>query len=275
MDLENLQDTPPWAWPEDAGQTLLRTLRDPSTDPAERQLAAELAGDLTVVNDEIASALLAVVRDANETEELRSIAAIALGPALEQAEMFGVDDPEDSVLSEARFREIRQTLRQLYYDAKVPEEVRRRVLEASVRAPQDWQRDAVRAAYSSADPSWVLTAVFCMRFVRGFADQILAALDSDNPEIRYEAVCAAGNWGIDGAWGHVSAILGADAADKPLLIAAIEAATSIRPEEATEMLVELSDSEDEDIADAANEALAMADGLAEFDDDDEDENPFH
>jgi hypothetical protein len=49
--------------------------------------------------------------------------------------------------------------------------VRRRVLEASVRAPQDWHQEAIREAYSSGDESWRLTAVFCMRFVRGFKDQ--------------------------------------------------------------------------------------------------------
>lgn len=272
MDLEFLQDTPPWDWPADAGRTILQTLRDRKAEDPARLVAAHLAGDLTVVDDEIASALLAVARDSDETEALRSTAAIALGPALEQTEMFGLDDPDDSVLSETRFREIRKALRQLYYDANVPLEARRRVLEASVRAPEDWHRDAVRAAYSSSDPSWVLTAVFCMRFVRGFGDQILAALDSDNPDIRYEAVCAAGNWGIDGAWGHVSEILVAKAVDKQLLLAAIEAASAIRPQEAAEMLVDLTESEDDEIADAASEALVMAEGLAELDD--EDDDPF-
>jgi hypothetical protein len=53
-------------------------------------------------------------------------------------------------------------------DASVPTDVRRRILEASVRAPQDWHRDAIRAAYASDDDVWRLTAVFCMRSVRGF-----------------------------------------------------------------------------------------------------------
>jgi hypothetical protein len=52
------------------------------------------------------------------------------------------------------------------------------VLEASVRAPQDWHLDAIREAYSSTDEAWSLTAVFCMRFVRGFNEQILEALES-------------------------------------------------------------------------------------------------
>jgi len=80
-------------------------------------------------------------------------------------------------------------------DVEVPKNVRRRILEASLRAPQDWHQDAIRAAYSSDDEDWNLTAVFSMRWVRGFDDQILEALDSDNQHVHYQAVLAAGNWG--------------------------------------------------------------------------------
>jgi hypothetical protein len=46
-----------------------------------------------------------------------------------------------------------------------------RILEASVRAPQDRHPDAVRAAYASGDAAWKLTAVFRMADVRGFEDR--------------------------------------------------------------------------------------------------------
>ena len=81
-------------------------------------------------------------------------------------------------------------------DASAPKDVRRRALEGSVRGPQTWHRDAIRAAFASADDAWKLTAVFCMRFVMGFDDQALEALNSTNPAIHYEAVVAAGNWGV-------------------------------------------------------------------------------
>ena len=153
--------------------------------------------------------------------------------------------------------------------------MRRRILEASVRAPQDWHQDAVRAAYSSADEVWRLTAVFCMRFVRGFDEQILEALDSKNPDIHCEAVLAAGNWEVDAAWPHVAALVASEETDKPLLLAAIAAAASIRPHEAAEILDDLADSDDEDIVAAVDEALAMAGGPSgedaddDFDDDDD------
>ena len=44
-----------------------------------------------------------------------------------------------------------------------------------------------------------------MRFVRGFDEQILEALDSKNPDTHYEVVLAAGNWEVDAAWPHVAA----------------------------------------------------------------------
>jgi hypothetical protein len=111
-----------------------------------------------------------------------------------------------------------------------------------------------------------------MRFVPGFEDQILEALTSPNQDIYYQAVCAAGNWEIDAAWPHIETILRADSVDKPLLLAAIEAAVSVRPQAAVGLLTELTDSEDEDIADAAFEALAMAEAPLAFDDEDDEDD---
>ena len=139
-----------------------------------------------------------------------------------------------------------------------------------MRAPQDWHEDAIRAAYASGDEAWRLTAVFCMGFVRGFEEQILEALDTENPDIHYEAVVAAGNWGLDAAWPQVAALVTSKKTDKPLLLAAIEAIASIRPREAVRMLDDLADSHDEDIAAAAEEAMAGTEGPSGEDDDDDD-----
>ncbi|TMA89114.1 MAG: hypothetical protein E6J77_07935 [Deltaproteobacteria bacterium] len=109
-----------------------------------------------------------------------------------------------------------------------------------------------------------------MRFVRGFEEQILEALDTENPDIHYEAVVAAGNWGLDAAWPQVAALVSSKKTDKPLLLAAIEAIASIRPHEAVRMLDDLADSHDEDIAAAAEEAMARAEGPSGEDDDDDD-----
>ena len=271
MDLKTLKNTAPWDWPNDADTTLLRILRDDRAAQSDRLLAAELAGDFTVINDDLAHALLAIIRRREESEELRCTAAIALGPALEHADTMGFEDDAEEVLSAETFRGVLQSLRKLFLDADVPKDVRRKILEASVRSPQDWHREAVRAAYSSNDEAWRLTAVFCMRFIRGFDDQIIEALDSENPDIHYQAVCAAGNWEVEAAWSHVAALVTSDHTDKQLRLAAIDAAAGIHPLEAQDILVDLTSSDDEDISDAAFEALAMAEGFLENKDKDEDE----
>ena len=270
MDVKRLKDIPPWEWPEGTAEMLLEVLQDRSGDASDRQLAAELAGDFVVINAELVEALLAILRRGDESVALRGTAAIALGPVLEQAYIDEFEDPENIPITEKTFHEIQETLRSLYTDAGVPQEVRRRVLEASVRAPQDWHPGAIRAAYSSDDESWRLTAVFGMRFVRGFDAQILEALDSEDPEIEYEAVCAAGNWEVAAAWPHVRKLVTSENTDKPLLLAAIEAAASICPLEAVEILDGLTDSDDEDIVEAAYEALTMAGVLSDMDDEDDD-----
>ena len=271
MDLKTLKDTPPWDWPEGAGKMFLEILRDDQADESDRLLAAELAGDFTVINDDLVDALLSILLSGVESEELRCKAVISLGPALEHAETDGFEDPSDVPITEQTFHMIQESLRQLYMDANVPKNVRRWILEASVRAPQDWHQDAVRAAYSSDDEDWKLTAVFSMRFVRGFGDQILEALESADPDVHYEAVCAAGNWEVDGAWPHITTLVTSKETEKPLLLAAIDAVASIRPREAGGILVDLTDSDDEDIAEAAYEAMSMAEGVSdeEYDDGDD------
>lgn len=272
MDLTSLQNTPPWEWPANAGKTLIRILRDRRSAVSDRITAADLAGDLVVMNNRMADLLLSIVQSAGEPEQLRATAATSLGPALDEADTDGYDDGigEPSV-SRMMFQRIKEALRRIYFDDRVPKQVRRRVLEASVRSPRGWHRDAVRAAYFSDDEDWKLTAVFCMRWIRGFDKQILEMLESRNPDIHYEAVCAAGNWPVDAAWPHVAALIASEATEKSLLLAAIEAAASIRPREAGGILAELADSEDEEIAEAVSDALAMAEPDFDEDDDMEDD----
>ena len=269
MDLKTLEAIPPWEWPQDAGRIILDVLRNDQAEPSDRLLAAELAGDSGDVSDELAEALLSILQNINEPEALRSLAVISLGPALEYAYMDGFDDPDEVLITEPMFRNIQETLRRLYRDARVPRGVRRRILETSVRAPENWHQEAVRAAYRSNEEDWKLTAVFCMQYIGGFDEQILESIGDKNPDIFYEAICAAGNWEIDAAWPHIAALISSEQTEKELLLAAIDAAAIIRPGEAAEILEPLTDSDDEDIVEAVYEALAMS---GEFWDDEEDED---
>lgn len=275
-----LAATPPWEWPGDAGRTFRKLLNNREANPADRLAAAELAGDLNVIDNDLANVLLAVLRNKEEPEELRAKAAISFGPALEMAdiefddELGEFDDPEGVPISLGQFRTVQEALHRIYSDPSTPKLVRRRILEASVRAGADWHADAIREAYASGDRDWMLTAVFGMRYVEGFAKEILEALGSSDPEIHFEAVMAAGTEELDAAWPHVLALVEDESTEKDLRIAAIEAIGQIRPAEARGILIELTGSLDEDIVDAADEALSyMAPDAADedFEDDDEDD----
>ncbi len=274
--LEKLRSSPPWEWPPSAKAEILEVLRDAGAPAAELTLAAELAGNEVVIDDQLAKELLELARSPARPELVRATAAISLGPVLETADTEGFEFPGEVPVAEGTFKAIQDGLRGLYLDAAVPKEVRRRVLEAAVRAPQDWQQAAVRAAWASDDAEWKLTAVFCMAYVNGFESEILQALRSTDPKVHYEAVVAAGGSEVDDAWDHVAALVRAPKTPKPLLLAAIEAASSIRPEEAAVLIEPLLDSEDEDVAVAADEALVMAQGFAggEVGGVNDDEEPF-
>jgi uncharacterized protein (UPF0147 family) len=278
-ELNDFKETPLLQWPEDAGETLLTILRDQQADESERVLAAELAGDSGVIDDELANAVLSIVQSNGEPASLRAASAIALGPVIEIADTDGFeDDFATSEISEETLYRIQKVLHTVYSDAGVPEEVRRRVLEASVRGSQDWHEEAIRAAYASDDDDWKLTAVFSMGHVPGFDDQILESLKSGNSEIYREAVSAAGQRELDAAWPHIAGLLTLEDVDKPLLLAAIDAAAYLRPDEAGVLLVDLADSHDEEIAEAAQEAISMAEALSgdpgdfELDDDEDEED---
>jgi hypothetical protein len=251
-------------------------LRTPGTNEEERLLGVELAGDSVVVNDELAGALLVVLRSGSESDLVRSRAAISLGPVLELCDTDGFDDPDEAPVKESTFREIQETMRTLYQDPSVAKEIRRRVLEASVRAPVDWHVEAIRSAYANDDEEWKLTAAFCMGHVRGFDEHILASLNSGNLDIHVEAVYAAGNWEVSAAWPHVLSLVAAKDTHRRLLLAAIAAVGSIRPQEASEVLAHLADSEDEEIAEAVLEATSMANARWDADaEDDEDSGPLN
>src|SRR5260370_21409265 len=152
VDLAILNNTPPWEWPEDAGETLVEILRNGRSAESDRIIAADLAGDFVVMNDTIADLLLSIVGNGGEPEQLRAKAAISLGPALEQADIEGFDDDlAEPPIIESLFQEIQETLRETYADEGVHKEVRRRSLDASDRAPQGWHQQAMLTTDSADD----------------------------------------------------------------------------------------------------------------------------
>jgi hypothetical protein len=263
MNVNELSQTPTWDWPDDAPEVLLAVLQDGTASLADRQLVASLVAEIDVMDDAFATALLVIAANRDENVELRAAAALALGPSLEYADILDPEElEEEEAFSAAAIHRVEESLHALYDAADTPDALRRATLEASVRAPRSWHEDAVRAAHASTDPAWRLTAVFCLRYVDGFAPQILEALASDDPALRYEAVCAAGEQELEAAWPHVLAVLRETAPDRELLIAAIDAAARICPDEALDEIERFTNSPDADIVETALDAMAMARALS-------------
>ncbi len=271
MNIRALADTPPWEWPRTAGAEILGMLRNAEATAADRLLAADMAGELVVMNDLLAGELLRILADPGEGDDLRATAAISLGPALEEAYLHGEDEPESLAVSDSILQKARIALRTTYMDPAVPKEVRRCALEASVRSSEPWHPAAVRAAYYDGDVEWRLTALFCMRYVSGFDSEIMEGLQNDSSEVLYQAVHAAKEQEIDSAWPLIQRLVllaseGASLApdnpdtEIPLLMAAMEAVAVLRPSEARETILELTEVDNEEISEVALEILDMIDG---------------
>ena len=262
------KDAPPLESFEEASRQFVAALR--SDDPAVREVAL---GEIPpMVDDEVARELFRFARDPERGEEERGEALIALGPALAEchdeeapdgtleAPPPGTEDWWELPLSSAGYREVHDELRRIYHDGSLPKLVRRRALEAAVRAPRDWHREAAATAWGSGDPDWRVTAVFAMGHLSGFQDEIIEAFRKGEPPVREEAVRAAGR----SATGEVLAddlrALAADpSADRDLRLAAIEALGELRPEGSSEVLEELQDDRNREIRAAAREALEEVD----------------
>lgn len=266
IDLTILEVTPPWEWPGDAREALLEKLIDDRADEAERLLAAELAGEIVVINEELTRALSALVANRDASDELRGQAAIALGPVLEEMDLHEPlgddwDELDPPRIPPHEFQRIRWELNSLYLNEGTPKLVRRRILEASVRAPEAWHEDAIREAHDPDDHEWRLTAVFCMGRVPGFSNEVLESLNDPDEDVRFEAVRAAGLREIRAAWPDVARLFRSPDTDRELLLAAIEASVGVRGKATIEYLDDLSASEDKEIAMMAADATSMANAL--------------
>src|ERR1700675_661014 len=100
MDWKTLKDIPPWDWPEGTASVFLEVLLNRRAADSDRLLAAELAGDFTVIDDELVDALLSILRSPDESAALRGQAAISLGTVLEHADTDEFEDTDDVPITE-------------------------------------------------------------------------------------------------------------------------------------------------------------------------------
>jgi hypothetical protein len=183
-------------------------------------------------------------------------------------------------LSWSMLETVKAALRSCYRDPSVPTEVRQRALTSSIHAAELWHVAAVRAAYYDGEPEWRLTALSCMRVMGGFEREIVESLESDDARILCLALLAAGDRCLDEAWPHVlelasrfaagaSLVPGAPELEWDVVVAVMYAIALIRPAEAEGLLEPFIHSENEDLAEAALEALEIALGPLDEEEDDD------
>ncbi|HVR44791.1 MAG TPA: hypothetical protein VMS56_15265 [Thermoanaerobaculia bacterium] len=233
---------------------MLRSEDEETRHEAFERVASEMS-------DELAREVLAI-GSGDGHPDVRADAVIALGPIVEECGMDYVDGDDDEALdlmlapplSRETFATIVAKIRGLYDDSSQPTIVRRRALEVLVRDPQPWQKDAVRAHFRSGDRDWRLTAVFAMGYLDGFDRELLETLKNETGDLLFEAVRSAGERETPGAAPIIAALARSPDADEDARLAAIAALPMIDRRSAG-LLEELAGSDDEEIAEAAQEAL--------------------
>jgi len=183
--------------------------------------------------------------------EVRAAAAQSLGRFVLAGEM---GDLPESVMTEV----VDALLELILFGDEAPE-VHRRALESIAYSGRDVVSSLIEEAAEHLDVKMRASAVFAMgrSADERWAEQVLAALRSDEAEIVYEAARAAGELLLADAVGDLVRLATND--DPEIQMSAIWSLGEIGGSDAKQALMELADSEvDEPVLDAIEDALNMA-----------------
>ncbi|MCA9672381.1 MAG: hypothetical protein KC503_42595 [Myxococcales bacterium] len=249
--LERLGELPFWEWPHDGTATVHAALSSDSVD--ERALAAEVA--YHAMSDAMAEGLVTMLQ-AEKDEHAASTAARSLGAALEACDADEEDaDAADAPLTETCFESTLSALQAIYGDSARPAAIRRAALEAAAHAPRPWVVQAIEQAFGDADIDGKVCALFCMSIVRGFEKQLLAALESDVPRVRGQAMYSAAVRSVPAAAPRILAAAADADETRELRVVAVDALAHLAGDEAAELLSRLSRDSDATIAERASLSL--------------------
>lgn len=217
------------------------------SDPEVRALA--ISG---LWEDESADLLDQLLRMAGPEREpvVREVIAVALGRFAYLA--------VTGTLNEETGQRIRQALLS-YLRPGEPVAVRRRALESLAYFPDDTRVDQLIAeSYASPIHDLRVSSVFAMgrNLNRRWLPDVLAELESDDPEVRFEAARASGEFGDSAAVDPLLSLI--DDEDREVQSAAIGALGRIGGQRCVNVLRRLAESDDIVVREAADEALAQA-----------------
>ena len=262
--LEFLQEIPPWEWPKGSGEIFLEVLHDEQATESDQLIAAELAGEFSVINDELVDALIAILNRSDKSEELRGTAAIARGRPLRASSWKASRTKATVLLPNPRLTRSRSHCARSTW---TPITCQGRCAAESSRPPcahlrtgilmLSERRFPVMTRHGGSRPSSA-----CATFL-GSTSRFSRHSAARTRRILREAVIAAGEQVVDAAWPRVTALLNPSQTERSLLLAAIDAVASINPDLAPEVLNDLGGSEDDEIATAVFDALALQEALRE------------
>lgn len=221
------------------------------SDDGVREAAVEVLWD-----DETTDLMRRLMRVAQEdsSREVRAAAASALGRFILLGEMG--DLPEKAA------QEAQNAAIGILNDESEDVDVRRRALEAIGNSSNPAVLGAIREAYTGDDRRMQVSAVFAMgrSYDEQWNDTVLRELDSDDPEMRYEAARAAGELELEDGIARLSELVFDD--DIDIRDAAIWALGEIGGKEALRVLNLLAEhareQEDTELIEALEDAIASA-----------------
>jgi HEAT repeat protein len=266
-DMENLAEADTLLYFDDFARTCLS-----DADPVARATAMRLLWQSE--NEQLVPLLLNLLKEDPEAI-VRSAAATGLGGFVYRGEL--------EELKQSTYKTIVQALIGVYLG---PEDVlvRRRALEALGYASHPDVPGFIQTAYDTNDEEWLQSALFAMGRTcnRKWAKSILGMFAHPDPEVRYEAVRAAGELEIEDARESLFDLLEEGTDDEDLYYAAIWTLTKIGGSGVRELievaLDETDDAEELNFLEEALENLNFTEQVQHFDlmnfDEDELEDMF-
>jgi HEAT repeat protein len=192
--------------------------------------------------------------------EVRAHAISALGRYVFEGEAATFEDwdKHDIAITPQDYVRVSDFLFRIAQDPEEPTEARRYAIEAlAFRGEDPDVLDLIEWAYLHRDRRLKVSAIFSMARNGDpkWTDYILAELHSEDPEIQYEAVRAAGELGLQEATEALIEIARSKSIRKPLRLLAIYALGETGDDRAYPVLDRFTHSRDRDIRDVAREAM--------------------
>ncbi len=189
--------------------------------------------------------------------DVRTRSISALGHYLYEQDPEFDDDEEDlDEVDEDDLSRIVEFLFDTAQDEGLEVDERRYAIESLAFLDDTDVDSLISWAYAQVDPRYRVSALFAMGRTGDlrWSDEVLLELGSDNREVQYEAVRAAGELGLHDATPQLVELARGHGTDKSLRLVAIYSLGAAGDERAYPVLEELCHARDRDIRDAAREA---------------------